>query len=213
MLLDVITFLPYVCRVASGFSFSLSLLYSPSLLFSSVLLCSFLLNQTQFCLSHLLNVSQGPSKHVEWFSYHKKNHVESLCLKHLEIMTHFHCLLGLVVLFSLKATGQLSSLWWCFGEIQKLSSTKLTWLLARTTDCNLLPGKIKDNTKSQKMKVIFTKRVDFLFIATVFVVVSAVAEITLDKAIRKEIHSALGGGMWGFILWGMEVVGGYKPAN
>lgn len=65
--------------------------------------------------------------------------------------------------------------------------------MARTTDCNLLPGKIKDNTKSQKMKVIFTKRVDFLFIATVFVVVSAVAEITLDKAIRKEIHSALGG--------------------
>lgn len=101
------------------------------------------------------------------------------------------------------------------GEIQKLSSTKLTWLLARTTDCNLLPGKIKDNTKSQKMKVIFTKRVDFLFTATVFVVVwqkSAVAEIKLDKAIRKEIHSALGG-VWGFILWGMEVVGRYKPAN
>lgn len=155
----------------------------------------------------LQNMSTG-------FPTTKKKHVESLCLKHLEIMTHFHCLHGLVVLFSLKAAGQLSSLWWCFGEIQKLSSTKLTWLLARTTDCNLLPGKIKDNTKSQKMKVVFTKRVDFLFTATVFVVVSAVAEITLDKAIRKEIpvHSALGG-MWGFILWGMEVVGGYKPAN
>lgn len=53
MLLDVITFLPYVCRVASGFSLSLSLLYSPSLLFSSVLLCSFLLNQTVLFISSI----------------------------------------------------------------------------------------------------------------------------------------------------------------